>query len=96
MRKSNTEPIGKVIQQFLREEGLETPYNQFKLMKALEDVLGQGISHHIGNTFIKNQTLYIELKSSVLRQELNMGRTKLVRQLNTAVGTQVISDIRFY
>ena len=96
MRKSNTEPIGKVIQQFLREEGLETPYNQFKLMKALEDVLGQGISHHIGNTFIKNQTLYIELKSSVLRQELNMGRTKLVQQLNTAVGTQVISDIRFY
>ena len=96
MRKSNTEPIGKVIQQFLREEGLETPYNQFKLMKALEDVLGHGISHHIGNTFIKNQTLYIELKSSVLRQELNMGRTKLVRQLNTAVGTQAISDIRFY
>ncbi len=96
MRKSNTEPIGKVIQQFLREEGLETPYNQFKLMKALEDVLGHGISRYIGNTFIKNQTLNVELKSSVLRQELNMSRTKIVQQLNAAVGTQVITDIRFY
>jgi hypothetical protein len=96
MRKSNTEPIGKVIQQFLREEGLETPYNQFKLMKALEDVLGHGISRYIGNTFIKNQTLNVELKSSVLRQELNMSRTKIVQQLNAVVGTQVITDIRFY
>ena len=96
MRKSNTEPIGKVIQQFLREEGLETPYNQFKLMKALEDVLGHGISRYIGNTFIKNQTLNVELKSSVLRQELNMSRTKIAQQLNAAVGTQVITDIRFY
>ncbi|MBQ9362855.1 MAG: DUF721 domain-containing protein [Bacteroidaceae bacterium] len=96
MRKSNTESIGKVIQQFLREEGLETPYNQFKLLKALEEVLGQGISHYIGNTFIKNQTLHIEIKSPILRQELTLGRTAIASKLNAAVGTQVIADIRFY
>jgi hypothetical protein len=96
MRRSNTEAIGKVIQQFLREEGLETPYNQFKLMKALEEVLGQGISHYVGNTFIKNQTLNVELKSSVLKQELSAGKTKIVQRLNSIVGTQVIADIRFY
>jgi len=96
MRRSNTEHIGKVIQQFLREEGIETPYNQFKLLKALEEVLGYGISRYIGNTFIKNQTLHVEIRSSVLKQELSTGRTNIVRRLNTIVGTQVITDIHFY
>lgn len=96
MRRSNIESVSNVIQQFLREEGLETPYNQFKLMKALEEVLGQGISHYIGNTFIKNQTLNVELKSSVLKQELSIGRAKIVQRLNQIVGAQVIADIRFY
>ncbi|MBQ9641500.1 MAG: DUF721 domain-containing protein [Bacteroidaceae bacterium] len=96
MRRSNTEPIGKAIQQFLREEGLETPYNQFKVLKALEEVLGHGISRYIGNSFIKNQTLYVELKSSVLKQELSAGRANIVRRLNATTGTQVIADIHFY
>ena len=96
MRKSNTEQIGAVIRHFMRDEGLETPYNQFKLMKALGEVLGHGISRYIGNTYIKNQTLFVELRSSVLKQELSMKRSTLTKRLNAEVGTQVISDIRFY
>ncbi len=96
MRKSNTEKIGTVIQHFLREEGLETPYNQFKLVKALEEVLGHGISRYIGQTYFRNQTLNVEIRSAVLKQELGMRHTKLTRQLNEIVGAQVIQDIRFY
>jgi len=95
VRKSNTEKIGTLIQQFLREEGLETPYNQFKLMKALEEILGHGISRYIGNTYVRNQTLFVEMRSPVLKQELTMKRTKLTQRLNAQVGTQVIADIRF-
>lgn len=95
MRRSNTERIGTLIQQFLREEGLETPYNQFKLMKALEEILGHGISRYIGNTYVRNQTLFVEMRSPVLKQELTMKRTKLTQRLNAQVGTQVIADIRF-
>lgn len=96
MRKSNTEHISTILRQYLRTEGIETPYNQFKLMKALEEILGQGISRYIGSTYIRNQTLYVELRSSVMKQELTMRRTKLCRQLNDHVGAQVIADIRFY
>ena len=96
MRKSNTEHIGTVLQHFLREEGLETPYNQFRIIKALEEVLGHGISRYLGNAFIRNQTLNVEIKSPILRQELTMRRTTLVKSLNAQVGTQVITEIRFY
>ncbi len=96
MRKSNTEHISTIIRNFLRDEGLETPYNQYKLLKALEDVLGHGVSRFIGQTFIRNQTLHVEIKSPILRQEFTMKRKSLTKRLNEIVGAQIISDIHFY
>lgn len=96
MRRQNTEQVGLVIRQFLREEGLETPLNQHRLLNSLQDVLGFGIAKYIGTAFIRNQTLNVQIKSPVLRQELNIGRESLVKRLNDQVGAQVIADIRFY
>ena len=47
------------------------------------------------NLFIKNQVLYVSLSSSVIRQELMMGREMLIRNLNAQVGSQVIVNIVF-
>ena len=34
MRKQKAEQVGTLIHQFLREEGLETPYNEYRLIEA--------------------------------------------------------------
>ena len=47
------------------------------------------------NLYIRNQTLYVHLTSAALRQELMMGREKLVRALNQKVGATVITNIIF-
>ncbi len=96
MRKTNSEHISTVIRQFLREEGLETPLNQHRLIDSWAEVMGQGIVRYTGNIFIKNQTLFVQIKSSVLKQDLMMARTSLVRRLNDHVGALVITDIQFY
>ncbi len=96
MRKTNSEHISTVIRQFLREEGLETPLNQHRLIDSWAEVMGQGIVRYTGNIFIKNQTLFVQIKSSVLKQDLIMTRTNLVRRLNDHVGALVITDIQFY
>ncbi|MFA6834666.1 MAG: DciA family protein, partial [Bacteroidaceae bacterium] len=44
---------------------------------------------------IRNQILYVQLNSAPLRQELMMGREKLVRSLNKHVGATVITNIIF-
>ncbi|MDD6890519.1 MAG: DUF721 domain-containing protein [Bacteroidales bacterium] len=93
MKKSNTEPLRDVLLRFLRQEGLETPLNQYRLIAAWKEVVGPGIARYTGNLYIKNQTLYVHLTSSVIRQELLMGRSLLVRNLNNKVGAQVITDI---
>ncbi len=95
MKRNNTEQIGDVIRQFLRQEGLETPLNEYRLVDAWKDVVGSVIMRYTTNLYIKNQTLYVHLSSSVIRQELMMGRELLVRNLNAKVGAQVIANIIF-
>ena len=58
-------------------------------------MVGPVITRYTSNLYIKNQILYVHLTSSVLRQELMMGRDILVRNLNEKVGAQVIVNIIF-
>lgn len=95
MRRNNAEQIGDMIRKFFRQNGLESPLNEFRLVQAWNDVVGATISRYTSNLYIKNQILYVHLTSSVLRQELMMGRDMLVRNLNQRVGAQVIVNIIF-
>ena len=94
MKRNDAEQIGKLIQQYLRQESLESPLNEQRLLDAWPQVLGPAASY-TSNLYIRNQTLYVHLSSSVLRQELSMGRQLLIRNLNAQVGSQVIVNIIF-
>ena len=82
MKRNDAEQIGKLIQQFLRQESLES------------QILGPA-ANYTSNLYIRNQTLYVHLTSAALRQELMMGREVLVRTLNQRVGATVITNIIF-
>lgn len=95
MKRNNAEPIGKLIQQFLRQESLESPLNEQRLLDAWPQVLGPTIASYTRELYIRNQILYVYLTSAALRQELMMGRELLVRNLNRKVGATVITNIIF-
>lgn len=96
MRRSNTQSLTEVLRKFMRSEGLETPLNQYRLVQAWPQVMGDGIAHYTEEVFIKNQTLFVKISSSVLRNDLYLSRATLVKRLNEHVGAQVITDIHFY
>ena len=95
MKRNNAEPIGKLIQQFLRQESLESPLNEQRLLDAWPQILGPAIASYTKELYIRNQILYVHLTSAALRQELMMGRELLVRNLNQKVGATVITYIIF-
>ena len=96
MRRSKSETLDTLIGESLRQEGLESPLNQYRLVDSWPKVVGPTIARYTGEVFIKNQTLFVKVKSAPLRNDLMMGRTNLVRQLNQHIGAQVIADIVFY
>ena len=95
MFKRNVQQVKDLILQTLREQGLETPLNQKRLVEAWPQVAGPVIARYTLNTYIYNQTLFVRLSNPALRSDLSMMRQELVRKLNDYVGEQVITDVRF-
>jgi len=95
MFKRQVISVKDIVQQALREQGLETPLLQRRLVDAWPTVAGPLIASYTLNTYIYNQTLHVRLSNPALRADLSMRRQELVGKLNAAVGAQVISDIRF-
>lgn len=95
MRRQNAQLLADVLNQMMREEGLETPYNEWRLIEAWPEVMGDAIARYTISTHIHNRTLYVRLSSSVVRHELMAGRKALVHRLNQHVGAQVIENIVF-
>lgn len=95
MRRKDAQSIGQLVRAYLRQESLESPLNERRLVNAWPEVVGPAIASYTDGLFVRNQTLYVHLTSSVLRQELMMGRDLLVRNLNRHVGAQVITNIVF-
>lgn len=96
MFRREVKSIADLVQQFLRNEGLETPLLQKRLVDAWDTVVGPTIVRYTGDKFIKNQTLFVKIHNPALRQDLTMMRSQLVRRLNQMVGSQVITDVRLY
>lgn len=96
MRRNKAEMFGEILRQYLRTEGLETPLNERRIVAAWPQVMGEGISNYTGDIYVRNQTLYVQIKSPALKSNLMMSRSVLVHRLNEAVGAQVITQIMFF
>ncbi len=95
MFRRDVKQIKEIILQAMREQGLETPLQQKRLVEAWPRIAGEVIANYTLNTFIYNQTLYVRLSNPALRADLSMRRQEFTNKLNAVVGEQIITDIRF-
>ena len=95
MRKKNTELLSDVIRQVLKQQHLDRPLYEKRLIDAWPEVLGSNIMQYTTELSIRNRVLYVRLNSSVLRHDLFISREEIKASLNKYVGTEVIVDIIF-
>ncbi|HAA12371.1 MAG TPA: DUF721 domain-containing protein [Cytophagales bacterium] len=93
-RKGDAQPLKDVIQELLEAYRLKGKYHEQRLVAAWPEVMGPFIASRTGNIFVKNQTLFVELSSAALKQELAMSKDKLIALLNEKVGAEVVSEVR--
>ena len=96
MFRRDVKPLGEILLKLLRDEGLETPLQQKRLIDAWETVAGPMVASYTTERFIKNKTLFVKIINPALRHDLSMMRTQLMRRLNEQVGALIITDIKVY
>lgn len=95
MRKKNTELLSDVINQVLKQQHLDRPLNEKRIIDAWPLVLGANIMKYTSELNIRNKVLFVSLSSSVLRHDLFISREEIRKSLNKHVGAEVIVDIVF-
>ena len=95
MFRRDVKNIKDLVMQNLRENGLETPLLQKRLVDAWPEVAGPSVARFTREVSIYNQVLYVKLSSPVLRTELSMRRQTFIDKLNHIVRARIITDIRF-
>ena len=64
-----------------------------RLMDYWNHKMNPMVSRYTADLFIRNRVLYAKLNSSVLKNELMMGRQNLIEKLNVEAGKNVIDDL---
>jgi hypothetical protein len=67
--------------------------DQIDVKDAWCNLMGNGVNSYTKNVVLKGSTLYVELSSSVLREELSHGKTKIVTMINEELRRDVVKDV---
>lgn len=94
-RTTNNQSLRDVIEELISVYRIGDRLNQAKVIGMWDSVVGKMIARDTIHLYIKNKTLFVKLNSPALREELGYARTKLIKSLNKAAGSEVIDDIAF-
>jgi predicted nucleic acid-binding Zn ribbon protein len=95
MRRSNTQSLSEVIRDYVKGTSIEGKLKEVDVVQSWEELLGKTIAHYTKNIVLKNKILFVEIHSSVVKNELFMMREEIRRKLNERAGEEMVSKIIF-
>lgn len=95
MSKHNIKSIGDAIKEFIQENKLEEKIYEVKIIDEWKKIMGHNVAAYTQSINLKNGKLTVTLKSSVLRNELQMSKQKVITIINSYLGQGVVREIIF-
>ena len=95
MRRSNTQSLSEVLRDYVKGTSIERKLKEVDVVQSWEELLGKTIAHYTKNVSLKNKILYVEINSSVVKNELFMMREEIRRKLNEKAGEELVDKIIF-
>lgn len=92
-REGDNHSISDAIKSFINANKLQKGLDKVSIQDAWHHVMGNAISKYTTNIKLERDVLYVQLSSSVLREELSYGKSKIITMINEEMGKEVISKI---
>jgi len=95
MNKRNNEhiSISDALKEFVEKNKLQKGLDKVNVREVWNSQMGPAIEKYTTSIKLDRDTLYVQLSSSVLREELNYGREKIIRMLNEELGRELIQKL---
>ena len=92
-RHNDKQNIEDLLKSFVKENKLEKGLEKVNVETAWRDLMGNGVNSYTSNIKLHHNTLYVELSSSVLREELSYGKEKIIKMINDSLGKIIIHKL---
>ena len=95
MAKRNSEhlSISDALKEFVETNKLQTGLDKINVADAWANLMGNGVNNYTTAVKLERDTLYVQLSSSVLREELSYGKEKIISMLNEALGKEIVKKL---
>ena len=92
-RLNNESSIGDVLKEIIQVNKLQSGMDQVLVKEAWISLMGKGVNNYTKNVLLKGNTLYVELTSAVLREELSYGKDKIIKMINDELRRELIKAV---
>ena len=96
MRKTYTQNISDVIQDYLKEMNLDNKLKEVHVVNSWEQIIGRTIAKATRNIYIKDKKLFLKIESSVIKNELLIIKEGLIKRINEFADEELVKDIVLY
>jgi predicted nucleic acid-binding Zn ribbon protein len=93
--RQKTQTLGDVLKGLVEDLGISERIGEYDAVLQWDAIVGEHIAKVAQAERISQGVLVVRVKTSTWRQELNMRKTEMIARLNSALGGDVIKDIRF-
>ena len=91
--KKNDKPIQDVLKDFLKQNKITPGYYNSKIQNIWAHKMGSTINNYTRKVHFSKGKVYLKIDSAPLKQELLMGKEKLIKILNEELGSELVKDI---
>ena len=92
-KRDNTQKLSSIIDKVINKNNLRHKIDQLNIIDIWRDIIGESMHKYVKEEKVKDLTLYIKLKSSVVRNEISYNKSRIIEKINKKIGKQAIKEI---
>lgn len=93
MRKTNEQSIKDILKEMVDYYRLRPRLTQTQVEQIWARTMGPAITNYTTDIKVRNKKLFVTIASAPLRQELAMGREKILSILNEELGENGLQEV---
>jgi hypothetical protein len=92
-RENDKVSMKDALSAFIQKNNLQYGIDKVDVQTAWSNVMGNGVVNYTTAIELRQNTLFVSLSSSVLREELSLGRSKIIQMLNEELNKDLIKKL---
>jgi len=94
-RRPGVTPLKEAIDQMLDKYRLRNRFDQSYVLAHWDKIMGSAIATRTKTVYIKERTLFLQIESAPLRNELFHAKSKIIELINREMGSDLLEEVVF-